>query len=76
MPTLTLRLPDEISERLATLAKLTGRTKTHYALKAIEDQLEDMEDLYLATAALERYKRSEERVWSHEEIGAKLGLDN
>lgn len=76
MATLTLRLPDEVSDRLTTLAKLTGRTKTHYALKAIEDQLEDMEDVYLATAALERHRRGEERVWSHEEIGAALGLDN
>ncbi|MGI5101813.1 type II toxin-antitoxin system RelB family antitoxin [Treponema vincentii] len=45
---LALRLKPELENRLANLAKKTGRTKTFYAIKAIEQQLDDMEDYYLA----------------------------
>ncbi|MFC1239698.1 TraY domain-containing protein [Treponema vincentii] len=45
---LALRLKPKLENRLANLAKKTGRTKTFYAIKAIEQQLDDMEDYYLA----------------------------
>ena len=45
---LALRLKPELENRLANLAEKTGRMKTFYAIKAIEQQLDDMEDYYLA----------------------------
>ncbi|MCF0124569.1 MAG: TraY domain-containing protein, partial [Clostridia bacterium] len=48
---LALRLKPEIENRLTTLALKTGRTKTFYATKAIEQQLDEMEDYYLAEEA-------------------------
>ncbi len=39
---LALRLPSDVEERLARLAKLTGRTKTYYATQAIVQQIEDI----------------------------------
>ncbi|HEX7501112.1 MAG TPA: DUF6290 family protein [Polyangia bacterium] len=45
---LAIRLPPEVEERLASLAKSTGRTKTFYAREAIIEHLEDLEDIYLA----------------------------
>ncbi|EEV19150.1 toxin-antitoxin system, antitoxin component, ribbon-helix-helix domain protein [Treponema vincentii ATCC 35580] len=45
---LALRLKTELETKLANLAEKTGRTKTFYAIKAIEQQLDDMEDYYLA----------------------------
>ncbi|MDE2382983.1 MAG: TraY domain-containing protein [Alphaproteobacteria bacterium] len=45
---LAIRLPPEIEERLEKLARKTGRTKTYYARQAILDQLDDLEDYYLA----------------------------
>ena len=74
MTTLTLRLPDEISQRLDLLALKTGRTKTFYAREALEQYLEDMEDIYLAEAALERHKRDQYKTITHKELGAELGF--
>ena len=48
----TLRLPDEISQRLNRLADRTGRSKTFYMQAAILKHLGDLEDLYLAEQRL------------------------
>ena len=49
---LAIRLPAETEERLARLAKATGRTKTFYAREAILTHLDDLEDLYLTESRL------------------------
>ncbi len=46
--TVSLRLPVDIANRLAALAKRTGRSKTYYMIEAIREHLDDLEDLYLA----------------------------
>ena len=51
---LALRLPPEIEQRLAALAKKTGRSKSYYAREAILRQIEDLEDNYLARRRLAR----------------------
>ena len=48
MGALSLCLPDEVLERLNRLAEATGRTKTYYAIEAINRHLDDLEDLCLA----------------------------
>jgi RHH-type rel operon transcriptional repressor/antitoxin RelB len=47
---LAIRLPDNIEERLNTLASETGRTKTALAREAIVEYIDDLEDYYLAEA--------------------------
>jgi RHH-type rel operon transcriptional repressor/antitoxin RelB len=47
MAAVSLRLPDDISRRLQSLAEQTGRSKTYYILEAVREHLEDLEDLYL-----------------------------
>ena len=42
---LALRLKPDLEKRLATLAEKTVRTKTFYDVKAIEQQLDDMNGL-------------------------------
>lgn len=49
---LAIRLPEDLEKRLESLAKRTGRTKTFYARQAIEQHLDDLEDLYLAEQRL------------------------
>ena len=44
---LALRLPDDVENRLAALAKTTGRTKSNLAREAILEHLDDLEDLYI-----------------------------
>lgn len=71
---LAIRLPAEIEERLATLAKRTGRTKTYYATQAIMEKLEDLEDYYTAETAYRELVASGEKAipWSQ----VREGLDN
>ena len=52
MSAVSLRLPDDLSERLQKLADRTGRSKTYYMLEAINEHLEDLEDLHLAEQRL------------------------
>ena len=49
---ISLRLPDDVTERLAALAAKTGRSKTFYMTEAIIEHLDDLEDLYLAEQRL------------------------
>jgi len=49
---LALRLPKEIEDRLAALAKKTGRTKNFYAREAILEHLDDLEDAFLADSRM------------------------
>ena len=43
---LSIRIDPDIDARLERLARLTGRSKSFYVKQAIEDQLEDLEDVY------------------------------
>ena len=51
---LSLRLDPDVERRLDELARKTGRTKSFYARELIEENLEDLEDRYLAEARLEK----------------------
>ena len=65
---LALRLPVDIEERLAKLAKLTGRTKTYYATQAIIQQIEDIEDYYLAEKAWQEFNAGDRKTFTHAEV--------
>ena len=71
----TINLTPEIEQRLSDLVKQAGRTKEYYLQESIERGLEDVEDYYLATMALERVRQGKERVYSSEEVKAYLGLE-
>ena len=71
---LALRLPSDIEERLETLAKATGRTKSFYAREAILEHLDDLEDLYLAEKTLEQVRRGEMTTHSLDDVERDLGL--
>ena len=47
---LTLRLKPHVEQRLEALARRTGRTKTFYAARAIEERLPEFEQSYGAVA--------------------------
>ena len=63
-------------ERLQALAHRTGRTATFYIRQAIEEHLEDLEDIYLAEQALEKLARGETTTRPLAEVMAELGLDD
>ncbi len=72
----SLRLPEKISKRLDRLAKRTGRTKTFYMIEAIEEHLEDLEDLYLAERRLTEIRTGKVKTIPLAEIITKHGVDN
>ena len=76
MSEISLRLPDEISERLNQLTKRTGRTKTYYIMEAIREHLDDLEDLYLAEQALLRIRSGQDEMISLEQAMAEYGLEH
>lgn len=49
----SVRLSEDVEARLNALAVTTGRSKTFYIKKLIEDNIDDLEDLYLAIHRLE-----------------------
>jgi RHH-type transcriptional regulator, rel operon repressor / antitoxin RelB len=71
---LSVRLPEDIEERLDALAKATGRSKTYYVRAAIMAKLEDMEDIYMAEAVLERIASGEEKTHPLADLERELGL--
>jgi RHH-type transcriptional regulator, rel operon repressor / antitoxin RelB len=54
MRTMTVRIDDELDDRLGSLAHDTGRTKSYYARQALLEFLEEREDYILGVASLER----------------------
>lgn len=74
MSSVSLRLPDEISNRLKHLAELTGRSKTYYMLEAITEHLDDLEDLYLAEQRLIDHRAGKSATYSLEAVERELGL--
>ncbi|HCI69639.1 MAG TPA: anti-toxin [Balneola sp.] len=61
---ITVRLGESVEKRLDELAKLTGRTKTYYIRQALEEKLDEMEDLYMAEQRIEKPQKR----WSLDEI--------
>lgn len=74
MSAISVRLSDEVSKRLDKLAKRTGRTKSFYVVKAIEEHLQDLEDLYIAEHRLIELRDGRSRTFTFEEVERELGL--
>jgi RHH-type transcriptional regulator, rel operon repressor / antitoxin RelB len=70
---LSVRLDAQLDARLERLARLTGRSKSFYVKQAIEDHLEDLEDLYLAQRIARRVAEGRERLIPLEELERELG---
>lgn len=71
---LALRLSKELEERLEKLAAATNRTKSFYAIEAIERYLEDLENLYAAETAYRDYLNGITSSVPIEEVAPKYDL--
>ena len=65
---LSVRLEEELEQRLKALAKATERSKTYYVREALISKLEDLEDVYMAEMVLERIASGDGKVISAEEF--------
>lgn len=73
---LALRLPKDIEDRLTSLARKTGRTKSFYAREAILLYLQDLEDAYQADTIMTRVANGKEKTYSSDEVSKHLDLDS
>jgi len=76
MTSLNIRIPDNLGERLGVLATQTGRTKSYYVRKALEEKLEELEDYYFAMQSLEKVATGKSRMWEHEDIEQGRDLED
>jgi len=75
MAMLTLRISDELNQRIEKLAIRSNRTKTFFVTKMIEDAIEDMEDQILAELAVAEYraaKPEDRKLISWDEMEARI----
>ena len=75
MGAVSLRLPDDVSRRLQQLADRTGRSKTFYMIEAIQEHLDDLEDLYLAEQRLIDLRAGKSETVPLEEVMKRYGVD-
>jgi RHH-type rel operon transcriptional repressor/antitoxin RelB len=76
MGAVSLRLPDDIAERLQSLADITGRSKTFYMLEAIREHLDDLEDLHLAEQRYQDMLDGKSTSVPLEDVIKSLGLED
>lgn len=72
----SIRLPEDVERRLDTLAKKTGRTKAFYLRELILNNIDDIEDYYLAADVVERLRKGQEKTFTAKEVRRDLGLDD
>ena len=70
----SLRLPEEVLQRLQNLVDLTGRSKTFYMAEAINQHIDDLEDLYLAERELEEIRADRSTTTPLAEVMKRYGL--
>ena len=73
---LAIRPSEDLEKHLDNLAKLTGRTKTFYARQAIEQHLDDLEDIYLAEQRLTEIRAGRTQTIALEDILKRYGMEN
>lgn len=76
LSSVSLRLPNDLIQRLSDLAQKTGRSRTFYMQQAIKQHIEDLEDLYDAEQALIDIRAGKSSLHSLEDVEKALGLDS
>jgi RHH-type transcriptional regulator, rel operon repressor / antitoxin RelB len=71
---LAVRLDADLEERLTFMAKRSGRSKSDFVRRAIEDRIEEMECVALLEEAMRDPDAGQTR--SFDEVVRELGLDN
>jgi RHH-type rel operon transcriptional repressor/antitoxin RelB len=75
MVAVSLRLPDDMSDRLDALAELTGRSKSFYMIEAISEHIDDLEDIYLAERELEKIRAGKSTTAPLAEVMKRYGVE-
>lgn len=76
LSSVSLRLPNDLIQRLSDLAQKTGRSRTFYMQEAIKQHVEDLEDLYLAEQALIDIRSGKSDTVALEDVMKRYGMEN
>ena len=71
---LAVRLGPDLEARLTAVAKRTGRSKSYYARQAIEEKIEELEDISLLEEALKTYNPTRNKPL--DQVMRELGLED
>jgi len=71
---ISLRLPEDVERRLAALSTLTGRSKTFYAVEAIVEHIDDLEDAHLSAEVRARVRAGVEARVPLNDLLGEYGL--
>ena len=72
MASQTVRLPDDLADRLERLASATKRSKTSYIVEALKRHIDECEDLEFA---LSRFRDPDAEWIDHDDVRGELELD-
>lgn len=70
---LSVRLPKKMEKKLDSLAKKTGRTKSFYVCRALAENFDDLEDVFLADKSMEEV-RAGGILYTQDEVAARYGV--
>ena len=76
MVSTSLRLPEELANRLHRISQITGRPKSHYMVQAIKEHISEIEDMELARIRIQEIKDKRSRTYQLTELETALGLSN
>lgn len=71
---LSIQLPNDVETRLGQLARRTGRSEESWAKEAIQEYLDDLDDLLIAEQRSEDLRAGRSRAYTLEEVERELGL--
>lgn len=66
---ISIRLPEELAEKLDRLTRALDRPKSYVIKKALQEYIEEYEDYLIA---LERLRNKDDRIISEKEIRERL----
>lgn len=72
---LSIRLPDDVKNRLDALSASTGRPAAFYVREAVLEHLDEVEWAYSLAAHAEAIRNGTEETRSFDEVARGLGLD-
>ncbi len=72
---ISVRLPQDLEDRLNRFARETGRTKTSFVREAITEHLAELEEIHLAEKVVERVRAGEEGTVSLDEMMNRYGVE-
>lgn len=71
-----LRIPTELNERLDRLAASTGRTKSYYLVRTLEDHLEETEYIFGLESDAENARRGDLETKPLDDLWDELGISS